>query len=126
VLGEAAQCAADLDAALTIVHAVTPDGGMSALLMDADARERAIRLATMQIDVLRRRLAPAAGLRVRMGSTGAVINRVIRDEEAGLLVCGGDRESILAAESACPVLRVAVPRASVLRAPEPEFSAKCA
>jgi bifunctional UDP-N-acetylglucosamine pyrophosphorylase/glucosamine-1-phosphate N-acetyltransferase len=52
--------------------------------------------------------------------------RIIRDEEAGLLVSGGDRECILAAESVCPVLRVAAPQRSVLRAPEPEFSAKCA
>ena len=106
VLCEAALCAADLAAALTIVHAVAPEPGKPVLLLDTDVRERAIRLATMQIDVLRRRLAPAADLQVQMGSTGAVVSRVIRDQEAGLLVAGGDRESILAAEWACPVLRV--------------------
>jgi hypothetical protein len=124
VLCEAALCAADLGAALTIVHAVAP--GKPALLLDSDVRERAIRLATMQIDVLRRRFAPAADLQVHMGATGVVVGRVLRDQEAGLLVSGSDRESILAAEWACPVLRVAVPERSVLRAPEPELSAKCA
>jgi nucleotide-binding universal stress UspA family protein len=126
VLCEAALCAADLGAALTIVHAVAPEPGRPALLLDAAARERSVRLATMEIDGLRTRLAPAADLQVHMGATGVVVGRVIRDQEAGLLVSGGDRESILAAEWACPVLRVAVPERSVLRAPDPELSAKCA
>lgn len=126
LLREAALCAADLGAALTIVHAVAPEPGRPVLLPDADFRERAVRLATMQIDLLRRRLAPAADLQVHMGATGVVVGRVIRDQETGLLVSGRDRESILAAESACPVLRVAAPERSQLVAPEPELSAKCA
>jgi len=126
VLYEAALCAADLDAALTIVHAVQPEPARPLPPREADVRERAVRLATMQIDALRRRIAPAADLRVQMGSTGVVVSRIIRDQEAGLLVSGGDRETILAAESACPVLRVAIPHRSALPAPEAEFSAKCA
>jgi len=126
VLCEAALCAADLGAALTIVHAVEPEPGKPILLRDAGFRDGAVRLATLQIDVLRRRLAPAAGLQVHLGSTGSVIRRVIRDQEADLLVSSGDRESILAADSACPVLRVAVPQRAVLRAPEPELWATAA
>ena len=121
VLCEASLCAADLGAELTIVHAVTMEPGRPALLRDADVRERAVNVATRQIDALRRRHAPAAGLHVRMGAPGVVVSRFIRDQEAGLLVSGGDRESILAAESACPVLRVAAPERSLIRVPESEL-----
>jgi nucleotide-binding universal stress UspA family protein len=51
-----------------------------------------------------RHVAPGAELRVEAGYPGAVIRRALRFHGAGLLVAGGSRDVLLAAEGECAVL----------------------
>ncbi len=51
-----------------------------------------------------RHVAPGAELQVEAGHPGAVIRRALRFHGAGLLVAGGSREVLLAAEGECAVL----------------------
>ena len=111
VLREAENISGDLRADLTVIQAVpVPRDRPLVLLRDESGREAILSRAKGRIDKLLRRFFPPAEVAVEMGSQSAVIGRVIQSKAMGLLVTSNLREAILAAESACPVLRVATPQ----------------
>jgi hypothetical protein len=57
-----------------------------------------------KIAELRDRCAPGATIHAQTGHPASVISRALRFHGAGLLVSGGARETVLAAEGECPVL----------------------
>ncbi len=119
-IDQAAAAAAELGAELTIVHAVTMEPRKPAsLLWDPGIRQREILLARVQVDALKRRLAPRADVQVEFGTADRVVSRAVLSQGCGLLVTAGTRETILAVESVCPVLRIAGPGVSSACAPEP-------
>jgi len=110
VLSEAAHLTEELDAQLTVVHPVTPAPGKTLMLLwDRDARDRKLGQARGRMETLRRRIWPPAEIVVEAGVSQTVVSRTLQSQEAGLLVTSNWREAILAAESECPVLRVAPP-----------------
>jgi hypothetical protein len=56
-------------------------------------------------------------VKVGVGPRAAVYSRAIRLHGAGLMVAGGSRENLLAAESECPVLYVGPARRSKAERP---------
>ena len=122
VLCRAAEVARELGAELTIIHAVSPEPEKrAALLWDTGAREHAIRAAQVLVDTLRRKFAPEARLHIEIGGVHEVVSRALYRLDAGLLVAA-QREAIFAAQTACPVLRVAAPAQSRAHIPEPSPS----
>lgn len=118
VLRQAAEIAIDLGARLRVIHALFPAPGEPlAVLWSGSAREHARRLAHQRIAALCSNVFPSAEIVVEVGSSHTVISRALRRKETGLLVTGNARAAILAAESACPVLRVPA-RASALSRPQ--------
>jgi nucleotide-binding universal stress UspA family protein len=108
VLREAAALANERRTGLAIVHAFDPDGLPAAgAPLSPRARARELLSAEMRVDALRRRFAAAAGAIVESGTTEAIVGRAVRSLEAGLLVTGRQRESILAAAPVCPVWSIA-------------------
>jgi hypothetical protein len=77
-------------------------------------------MAKRRIEGLLRRVHPAAGVAVEVGSSQTVVSRIIQDRQMGLLVTGNCREAILAAEGECPVLRLATAAGASVRIAEPE------
>ncbi len=77
--------------------------------------------ARSRMETLRRKYFPAADIRVEAGPHRTVLSRLLRTHETGLLVTGNMRETILAAESECPVLRLAAPAAAVVPVEEPVY-----
>jgi hypothetical protein len=61
---------------------------------------------------LRLRLSPSAEVAIEVGPSRSVISHAIQSREAGLLITGNWRETILAAEAECPVLRLVTPAAA--------------
>ena len=119
VLCLAAEVARELGAKLTTIHAVSPEPEKrAALLWDSGVREHAIRAAQVLVDTVRRRFAPQARLHVAIGGVHEVVSRALYRLDAGLLVAA-QREAIFAAQSACPVLRVAGVARSGAHVPEP-------
>jgi nucleotide-binding universal stress UspA family protein len=106
VLSEAVWAAERMEAPLKIVCALEVDGTRAALLWEPSSREREIALLRSRIEGLRDRLAPGSAVQVGVGLPVSVFSRAIRLHGAGLLVTGGSREALLAAESECPVLYV--------------------
>lgn len=106
VLAEAVWTAARIEAPLKLLHALVPRDSQVALLWDPEVRERETALVRLRMEELRDRRAPGAEVHVDVGTKASVISRAIRFHGAGLLVTGGFRESLLAAESECPVLYV--------------------
>jgi hypothetical protein len=104
VLTEAVWAAARVGAPLQLVHALVPGNSSAALLWDPNVRQRETAMALSRMEGMRDRYAPGAGVQVDVGMAASVINRAIRFNRAGLLVTGGSREALLAAESECPVL----------------------
>ena len=103
---EAAWAAAKMEAPLKVMGALVPSSPKSALLWNRDEREFEIAMAESRIQNLCGRWAPEAAVKVGVGPPAAVYHRAIRLHGAGLMVAGGLRENLLAAESACPVLYV--------------------
>lgn len=104
ILCEATAIADQLGAALTILSSVEPPRAiLSSLACDREVSREAER-----VDELRRRLAPRAGVMVAAGWRQGVIARMIRNQSAQLLITGDCRQTILAAEAICPVLRLAI------------------
>jgi nucleotide-binding universal stress UspA family protein len=89
----AADLAQKIGAALTILCAVAFDGDP----LQVESR----------LEDLHQRIAPGAQVRIAQGAIPTVVKAVLREIEAGLLITNGSREIILAADSVCPVLRVA-------------------
>ena len=117
VLRQAAEISAQLEAGLTVIHAVCPAPGKAVLaLWDRGVLDK----AKGRIDALLRRFHPAADVALEVGSCQTVVNRIIQDQEMGLLVTGNMREAILGAVRECPVLRLAIPAASSVSVGEPE------
>ena len=116
----ATEISGELEAELTVIHAVSPSPGKPVLLWDQRVRDGVLETAKRRIEGLLRRFHPAADVAVEVGSSHTVVSRVIQDQEMGLLVTGNVREAILAAECECPVLRLAIPAASAVAATEPE------
>jgi nucleotide-binding universal stress UspA family protein len=113
VLRQAEDISGELNAGLTVVQAVQlPRDRPFLLLREQRARAAALALAKSRIDKLGRSSYPSAEIAVDVGSHRTVIRRVIQSQAMGLLVTGNQREVILAAESQCPVLRVATPIAA--------------
>jgi nucleotide-binding universal stress UspA family protein len=106
VLKEAVWAAEQMEAPLKIVCALQPDGSRPALLWEPSTREREVALLRSRIEGLRDRWAPGSAVQVGVGLPVSVFSRAIRLHGAGLLVTGGSREALLAAESECPVLYV--------------------
>ena len=107
VLGQAADIALELGARLRVIHALYPALGKPlTVLWSPGAREHARQLAEERIAALCKRVFPSAEIVVDVGSSHTVITRALSREETGLLVTGNARAAILAAESACPVLRL--------------------
>jgi nucleotide-binding universal stress UspA family protein len=106
VLSEAAWAAERMEAPLKIVCALELDGSRAALLWEPSSREREIALLRSRIESVRDRWAPGSAVQVGVGLPVSVFSRAIRLHGAGLLVTGGSREVLLAAESECPVLYV--------------------
>jgi len=94
VLTEAVWAAAQIGVPLKLVHAMAP------------VRGRKPAAALSRMEAVRDRYARGAAVQVDVGIPAAVINRAIRWHGAGLLVSGGSRETLLSAESQCPVLYV--------------------
>jgi nucleotide-binding universal stress UspA family protein len=106
VLREAVWAAEQMEAPLKIVCALAPDVSRPALLWEPSVRDREIALLRSRIETLRDRWAPGSAVQVSVGLPVSVFSRAIRVHGAGLLVTGGSREALLAAESECPVLYV--------------------
>lgn len=120
VLGQAAEISGELEAGLTVIHAVCLPPGKPVILWDRRVSDGVLERAKRRIEGLLRRFHPSAKLAVDVGSSQAVVSRVIQDHGMGLLVTGNSREAILAARGECPVLRLAIPAAASAAVPEPE------
>lgn len=113
VLRQAAELSLELGAQLQVVHALFPAPGKPVtMLWNEHVRERALQQARRHLDSLCRRHFPSAETTVEIGSRHTVLSRALQNQEAGLLVTGNRRASILAAEAECPVLRLALPAAA--------------
>ena len=125
VLCPAAEVARELGVELTIIHTVSLEPELrAALRLDPGVPQRELRTAQVRLNTLRERVAPEAGLHIEVGKVHQVVSGALYRLDAALLVTAGQREVILAAETACPVLRVAAPAQSRAHAPEPNpFSA---
>jgi hypothetical protein len=120
VMREAAQLASHFGRPLTIIRTLWAEPGKStALFCDPLVRRREIQSAEIRLDRLRRRFAPTAGVRVEIGLKEPALNQVIRSQNARLLVTMGGDEAVLAAESVCPVWRLARPEWVIAPAPMP-------
>jgi nucleotide-binding universal stress UspA family protein len=106
VLREATWAAARMAAPLKVICAVVPVVSKASMLSDPAEREREVAPVRARIEALRDRWAPDAETHVGVGLPVFVFSRAIRFHGAGLLVTGGSREALLAAESECPVLYV--------------------
>jgi nucleotide-binding universal stress UspA family protein len=121
VLSQAAEISGDLAAGLTVIHAVTlPPGKPVVQLWDRRVRDGVLETAKRRIEGLLRLFHSAAKVAVEVGSSHSVVSRIIQEHAMGLLVTGNSREAILAAQHECPVLRLAIPAAASVAAPEPE------
>ena len=121
VLRRAAELSGELEAGLTVIHAVCPSPEQpAALLWDPNVREGVLEKAKRRIDQLLQRFYPAAGVAIEVGSSHVVVNRAIQNQGMGLLITGNSREAILATRRECPVLRLVNPAASAVAAEEPE------
>lgn len=110
VLNTAAQVTEELDAALTVVHPVPAATSRPPVrLWEPADRDRRLAHARNRVEVLKTRFFPTAEVNVEVGSGHSVVSRSIQLRNAGLLVTPNWREVILAAESRCPVLRLATP-----------------
>jgi nucleotide-binding universal stress UspA family protein len=109
VVSEAARAAECCAAPLILLCAVSPLGGDIAGL-----RSRAGKL--------RDRFARGAEIRVEGGHPASVVSRALRFHGAGLLVAGGSRDMLLAAEGVCPVLYAG--SAGAEASMRPEFAAR--
>ena len=100
----------------------------AAAVMDPAAREGEVAIARARVEELRERYTPDATVHVEAGHPASVISRALRFHGAGLLVAGGSRETLLAAESECPVLYTGRARSRQAAKPEPrggyEFAAR--
>jgi len=117
VLKEAVWAAEQIEAPLKIVCALQLEGSRAALLWEPSDREREIALLRSRIESLRDRWAPGSAAQAGVGLPVSVFSRAIRLHGAGLLVTGGSREGLLAAESECPVLYVGPGRRSEAELP---------
>jgi nucleotide-binding universal stress UspA family protein len=131
VLQEAVWVAARMDAPLKAMCALEPFGSQAALLWDPAEREREVAGVRSRMEGLCERWAPRAEVHVGVGLPGTVFSRVIRFHGARMLVSGGSREALLAAESQCPVLYIGpssrVPAGRPEAAGQAEFAAaRCA
>lgn len=120
VLGQAAEISGELEAGLTVIHAVCLPLGKPVILWDRRMSDGVPQRAKRRIEGLLRRFHPSAELAVDVGSSQAVVSRVIQDHGMGLLVTGNSREAILAARGECPVLRLAIPTAASATVSEPQ------
>jgi nucleotide-binding universal stress UspA family protein len=96
VLLEAAWAAERCAAPLVLVN---PIG-----LQDPRVREREVAAARSWLEELRDSYSQNAVVQVAAGYPAPVIARALRFHGAGLLVAGGSRDALLAAEGECPVL----------------------
>lgn len=121
ILSQAAEISGELEAGLTVIHAVSLPPGKSVIcLWDRGVSDGVLERAKRRIEGLLRRFHPTAKLAVEVGSNEAVVSRTIQDHGMGLLVTGNSREAILAARGECPVLRLAIAAAASVAVPEPE------
>jgi nucleotide-binding universal stress UspA family protein len=121
VLRRAVEIAGEFGAQLTIIHAATFEPPM-ALWWDTDAVDEDLRLARIQVDELRRRLAPTARTHVEAGRSDTVVSRVLHRLNAGLLIASRQGPALVAAAMACPVLRLASPMAELAVAGHPQYA----
>jgi len=117
VLKEAVWAAERIEAPLKIVCALQPDSSRPALLWEPSIRDREVALLRSRIEGMRDRWAPGSPVQVSVGLPVSVFSRAIRLHGAGLLVTGGSREALLAAESECPVLYVGPAKCSQAERP---------
>jgi nucleotide-binding universal stress UspA family protein len=111
ILREATAIADRLGAGLTILSSVEPPRA----ILSSVARDREVSRETERVDELRRRFAPRAEVMVAAGWRQGVIARMIRNQSAQLLITGDCRQTVLAAEAICPVLRLAINTKDVLK-----------
>ena len=120
VLGTAAKMAAELGAKLSLIHALPPRAGSRqstfGILGFGSGRWRRPSGVLMGCH----RFSPPAEAIVEVGQSSVVVGRALQSRDAGLLVTGNCREAILAAQSECPVLRLASPASAAVTAAEPE------
>jgi nucleotide-binding universal stress UspA family protein len=95
------------------VRAAERCGAPLILLSAAGWREGEAEVLRSRARELSGELAPEAEVRIEAGNLTAVIGRALRFHGAGLLVAGGSREVLLAAERECPVLYVGSAKAEV-------------
>jgi hypothetical protein len=84
-------------------------------ILSSVARDREVSRETERVDELRRRFAPRAEVMVAAGWRQGVIARMIRNQSAQLLITGDCRQTVLAAEAICPVLRLAINTKDVIK-----------
>ncbi len=121
VLSQASDISQELEAGLTVIHAVWSPPSKPVLLSgDRGVREGVLERARRRIEGLLRRFHSAGRVAVEVGSSRAVVSRIIQDRGMGLLVTANSREAILAARHECPVLRLPIPAAASVGATEPE------
>jgi hypothetical protein len=96
VLVEAAWAAERCNAPLILLHAIG--------FLDPAVREREVAAARSWLEELRDGYARDAVIQVEAGFPAPVFGRALRFHGAGLLVAGGSRDALLAAEGECPVL----------------------
>ena len=77
--------------------------------------DREVIRETERVEMLRRKWAPGAEVVVAVGWREVVIGRTVRERRASLLITGDCRQAVLAAEGACPVLRLALHTVSTRR-----------
>jgi nucleotide-binding universal stress UspA family protein len=114
LIGEALWAAAQCAAPLILICPVP------AVIWDSAERDRQTAAVRVLAEALRDRHAPAASVHVEAGPAVSVISRALRLHGAGLLVAGGSRQTVLAAEGECPVLYTACPVGTVQALPEYE------
>ena len=88
--------------------------GAPLIILGAAARERDVADLRAFAAEWRDYFAPGAKLHVEIGHPGAVVRRALRSHGAGLMVAGGSREVLLAAEGECAVLYTGCQKAQAL------------
>ena len=97
VLRRAASICGELEAGLTVIHAVCPSPDKPVgLFWDHRIRDGARQTAKTRIEALLRRFHPAADVAVEVGSRQMVVSRAIQNHKTGLLITSNLRDAILA------------------------------
>src|SRR5581483_2675155 len=89
ILREAAGLTTELEAELTVIHAVRSEPGKAAVVLGhTQFRAHEVGFVRRHIERLRLRLSPSAEVAIEVGPSRSVISHAIQSREAGLLITG--------------------------------------